>query len=105
MTIYIAKDFTIKPGPRTIKEGNDSGELFLNKILRAAFKNSLAEKEILVVNLDNTAGYATSFLEESFGGLQRENPKLKLEEHMKFISHDEPYLLDEIQEYITNARS
>lgn len=105
MTINIANDFSITPGPRTIKEGSFSAELFLNNILRNTFNNALDNSEILTVILDGTAGYATSFLEESFGGLQREHPNLKIEKHLKFISDEEPYLLDEIFEYIINARS
>ncbi len=105
MTLNIAKEFSVTPGPRTAKEGSFSAEIFLNTILRAAFKNALDNSEILTVNLDGTAGFATSFLEESFGGLQRENPSIKVEKHLNFISEEEPYLIDEIYEYTSNARS
>lgn len=104
MTVNIAKDFSITPGPRTISEGSYSAELFLNTILRAAFKNVLSQSKVLTVNLDGTAGFATSFLEESFGCLQRENPSIIVEDHIHFISEEEPYLLEEILEYISNAR-
>ena len=57
------------------------------------------------VDLDGVAGYGTSFLEESFGGLIRENkvPLDVIKRTIKLISHEEPSLLDEINEYLEDA--
>jgi hypothetical protein len=54
--------------------------------------------------LDDTAGYATSFLEAAFGGLAREYPIDEVLATLEFTSADEPYLPEEIREYIKEAR-
>ena len=66
-TISIADDFTRYPGGRYRKHGKGSGEEF-----RDAFLVPMLEKEEeVVIILDGTAGYSSSFLEEAFGGLVR----------------------------------
>lgn len=74
MDIYykISKEFTDTPGPRLINEGNYSGELFLSSVLIPKFKEALALKCNLVIDLDGTYGYPPSFLDEAFGGLVKE---------------------------------
>ena len=67
--LSVAKDYSKTPGTRYIKEGKFSGEDFLEKLLYPKMKEAIDQDKILVVNLDGTAGYATSFLDESFGGL------------------------------------
>jgi hypothetical protein len=67
--IKIAKDYSATPGPRSISEGSFSADIFRQKILAQAVKNVIDNDEILIIDLDGTAGYAPSFLEESFGGL------------------------------------
>jgi hypothetical protein len=66
--IYI-KDFTEYPGLRHCSISDDSGEEYYHSILNNAFKNSYEKKERLVINIDFTAGYAPSFLDEAFGNL------------------------------------
>jgi hypothetical protein len=105
MRIKIATEFTTAPGPRYINEGKFSGELFRKEILLPKLREALQSQCCLEVDLDGTAGYGTSFLEESFGGLIRED-KLDLEtlkKSLKFISTEQPDLLDEINEYIADA--
>lgn len=103
ISINIAKDFTITPGPRLVDEGEHSAELFLKNILRSAFTSVLQSNSSLTIILDGTSGYATSFLEESFGGLQRENPDVNILDYLAFVSEEEPYLVDEIKYFINNA--
>lgn len=105
MQIKLATDFSTAPGPRYIKEGNFSGEEFRIKILLPKLKEAMAAKCYLTVDLDGTAGFGTSFLEETFGGLIREN-KIDLaviNTTLKIISIEEPGLLDEIKEYLLDA--
>ena len=105
--IKISRDFTPTPGPRYIKESDidNSGESFRKKILYPTFLRALESKMRLVVDLDGTAGYGTSFLEESFGGLIRE-------EHMDYsiimnnldlISVEESFLIEDINHYLEDA--
>ena len=56
----------------------------------------------LTVILDGGYGYATSFLEEAFGGLAREMRNSKIKDII-IISEEEPQLISKIQQYITDA--
>ncbi|MCE3295291.1 MAG: hypothetical protein K0R65_1005 [Crocinitomicaceae bacterium] len=105
--IKIAKDFVTTPGPRYKKEGSHSGELFRDTILYPKLKEAINENIILQVDLDGTAGYGTSFLEESFGGLIRENNLTidVINKHLQIISSEEDYLCEDIQHYLEDAES
>lgn len=102
--IKIAEDYTKTPGVREEIEGDFPGEEFLEKILLPKFKQALAEKKKLFIDLDGTAGYATSFLEAAFGGLARKFKDHKIVlDNIEFKSDDDPFLIDDIKEYITDA--
>lgn len=103
--IVIAKDFTSTPGARNVDEGEFSGEEFLAKVLKPRFDNALKLNHKLVIDLDNTEGYATSFLEQAFGGLSRIYGKEKVLKYLEFKSDDEPLLIDEIKMYIAEANA
>jgi hypothetical protein len=105
MKIKIAQDFSIAPGSRYITEGMNSGEEFRKNLLYPKLKEAIDRECQLEVDLDGVAGYGTSFLEESFGGLIRENkvPLDVIKRTIKLISHEEPSLLDEINEYLEDA--
>ena len=105
MNIKIASDFTTAPGPRNISEGKFSGEQFRKDILLPKVREACAMKCLLTIDLDGTSGYGTSFLEESFGGLIREdNLNLAtLDSVLRFVSKEEPDLLGEIREYMEDA--
>jgi len=97
--INIAKDFSDAPGARYYDDGEFSGQEFREKILEPAFK----ENDTLTIILDGTEGYATSFLEESFGGLAREYDAKTVLDKIKFISVEDDALIDEIESYIKEA--
>lgn len=94
-------DFTEYPGPRYIEQGPDSGELFYEEILKPHFEK-IREKTtneicILRVNLDNTAGYASSFLDEAFGNLAYDYGQEFVINHLDIISTQEPDWIDIIK--------
>jgi len=66
-TIHVREDFTEFPGGRYREDGTFSGEEFRHDFLIPALD---AFDQVLIV-LDGTAGYPSSFLEEAFGGLVR----------------------------------
>ncbi|SRR5258706_241743 len=103
--IKIARDYTSTPGPRYIKEGDFSGEFFRQKILYPSFQRAISEGKKIVVVLDETAGYGTSFLEESFGGLIREEKMnyKSIIDNLKIISIEEDYLIEDVFHYIEDA--
>lgn len=103
LIINIAGEYCDTPGAREIEEGFFSGEDFLNKKLKPKFDQAVAENRKLLIDLDDTEGYATSFLEEAFGGLARlYSPQLVLS-ILKFKCLDEPLLAEEITTYIQEA--
>jgi hypothetical protein len=104
MKISIANDFSKTPGFRHITDGPFSGELFRKNILDPAFAK-LGKKEKIEIDLDRVAGYATSFLEEAFGGLARDHGIDDVLDKMIFICVDEPLLIDEIKAYIRNSKN
>lgn len=102
MIIDIARDYTKAPGGRFISEGSFSGEDFRKRILKPKFLEAKHNGEKLTVILDGGYGYATSFLEEAFGGLARDlHDKAIL--NIELISEEEPGLIEKILKYIHDA--
>lgn len=103
--ISVLKDFSPTPGPRYIHEGKFSGELFRQQVLFPKVSDALEKNLRFEVNLDGTAGYGTSFLEESFGGLIRIHglSHKRILELMTIISFEEDYLIDDVNEYLKDA--
>lgn len=104
-TIRIKDDFTRTPGHRSPDDGPFSGEQFLDEVLRPRFVAAQSHGDKLVVDLDGTAGYATSFLEAAFGGLAREFGEDAVLKTLDLRCSAEPYLPDEIREYIKDSRA
>lgn len=97
-------DFTEFPGPRYENIGEFSGARFRDEVLIEAIK--LYGPDNIAVDLDGTAGYGSSFLEEAFGGLVRSNaikPEQALALCSRLTSEDDPSLIDEIKSYISDA--
>lgn len=85
--IAIATDFTKYPGPRYKASGPYSGELFREEILIPALDEAIRGGSKVVVDLDDVAGYGSSFLEESFGGLIRRGySKADLDQHLVILA-------------------
>jgi len=105
--LKLAEKFSRTPGPRYASEGNHSGEDFRKNVLYPAYEAAVTEGNVLVVVLDGTCGYGTSFLEEAFGGLIRENgiPLASLNQNLRIVSEEEPDLLKEVAEYMDVAES
>lgn len=111
LIINIAKDFTRTPGVRAPEEGLSSGEEFLGRLLYPKFSEAVKQGVNLIVELDGTAGYATSFLEAAFGGLVRGEPKFRIpptklslvRKHLILRSLTDRFLVEEIMEYIEEA--
>jgi hypothetical protein len=105
ISLSIARDFSPTPGPRTRREGDFSGEQFLDELLKPKFIQARDSNESLVVDFDGAVGYATSFLEAAFGGLARNyEPHLVLKT-LKLVCTDEPSIVDEVRHYIEDAKS
>jgi hypothetical protein len=105
LTISVERDFSHTPGSRNVEEGAFSGEDFLHSILRKKYEQAEKEGIALLIDLDGVEGYATSFLEEAFGGLARIFGPKRVLKILEFKSDDEPLLIDEITSYIKEATS
>ena len=104
MLIKISTDFSETPGARLKNEGKYSGEEFRDDYLRIKYDEAKASSEKLTIDFDGGYGYPTSFLEEAFGGLARIYPPSEILAVLEFVSNDEPSLIDEVKNYIRNAR-
>lgn len=103
--IKVAVDFSRTPGARKPEEGPFPGVEFRNNILYPKLIEAIQDGEELLVDLDGVAGYGTSFLEESFGGLIRENGVSynDILKTLKFKSNEDPTYVDEIKQYLHEA--
>lgn len=66
--ISVAKQFSPTPAGRYLADGPYPGEKFRDDLLLPALRDS---ESLITVDLDGTAGFGSSFLEEAFGGLVR----------------------------------
>lgn len=103
--IKIATDFSLTPGARYRNDGRFSGEEFYETILQKKFQSAIDNRQKLTIDLDGTYGFATSFLNESFNRLALDFGPDKVWENIILLSSEEPYLIDEIKEYIYDAQA
>ena len=89
-TISILNDFSEYPSLRHCAISEDSGEEFYHTILNKRFKEALDKGQKLVIDLDYTAGYAPSFLDEAFGNLVYDFGLDEVKSRVKIISNQEP---------------
>ncbi|EKO33197.1 STAS-like domain-containing protein [Leptospira santarosai] len=99
--IKISKDFSDVVGHRSVSDGPNSGEEFRKKFLEPAIANNEIEK--IEIDMDDTWGYPSSFLEEAFGGLVRLFGKEIVEMKIRIISNQDESLNSRIQSYIQKA--
>ena len=97
LTVDIAKQFSAEPAGRYVDDGPHSGQVFRDKWLIPALKDS----ERVQIVLDGAEGYGSSFLEEAFGGLVRGGfSEADLTQRLILVSEEDPTLIDEIRAYI-----
>lgn len=99
--ISIAKEFSTEPAGRFPSDGPHSGERFRRELLVPA----LRECQNVVVILDGVEGYGSSFLEEAFGGLVREEGYSSTDIHnrIQFVSEEDESLEVEIWDYVDST--
>ena len=74
ITISIADDFSAYPAGRYPNDGKYNGTTFRKDVLVPALKGSNDQVEVI---FDGVAGFGSSFLEEAFGGLIRDEEMTK----------------------------
>jgi hypothetical protein len=83
-TVNIAKDFSKVPAGRTDDDGDFNGTKFRRKHLVPALKAN----EFVQVILDHTEGFGSSFLDEAFGGLVKEEgfSREEIQRRLSFVA-------------------
>lgn len=104
MIYSVALSFSRTPSARVESEGKFPG-VELREIISPLIKDCISRKEVFTIDLDGTAGFGTSFLEEVFGGLIRHEglsfEDLKL--YLTIKSDEEEDLIEECWDYIKDA--
>ena len=100
--IIIATDFTDAPGARYKEDGPFSGEEFYERLLLPAYQDVVRNKGILLIDLDDTWGYASSFISGAFGKLSQNFGAEIVLKHLLFKSDDSPALIQKVQNEIRN---
>lgn len=103
--ISIANDFSKFPAGRYREDGPYPGESFREEVLIPALRKAIHSNYILVVNIDGTMGFGSSFLEEAFGGLIRSRAFSKSDiQHKLAIESNLKSYKDLIWKYISEAK-
>ncbi|MBV6455090.1 MAG: STAS-like domain-containing protein [Bacteroidetes bacterium] len=97
-TISVLESFSEFPALRHCNISDKSGEEFYHSVLNREFKGQFEKKEKLIVNLDNTAGYASSFLDEAFGNLVFDFTLENVKKFIEIISNQEPHWKNMIEQ-------
>lgn len=103
MIVKISDVFSNTPGARFESEGPNSGEKFRKEILLPKYLEAKKNGENLVINLDDCYGFATSFLEEAFGGLVRELKEKNILNKIEIVSMDDATAETLIKKYVREA--
>lgn len=90
ITINISTDFTDCPGPRYCVQGDYSGEQFYHSLLNKKFASCISQDTELLLNLDDTNGYMSSFLDEAIGNLVYDFGGKEVRNRLKIVSNEEP---------------
>lgn len=99
--ISIAQQFSPTPGGRYLADGPFPGEKFREDLLLPELRKP---GNIVTVDLEGTAGFGSSFLEEAFGGLVRRGFAVSdLKSRLK-IKSDRPSYPARIWSYIEGAK-
>lgn len=99
--INIPLDFSPYPAGRYRSDSSSSGEAFRELLLAPKLRSD----ELVEVDFDGSMGYSASFLEEAFGGLVRKEKFSKefLHQKLRLNYRDDPYLIEEVWQYINEA--
>lgn len=96
--LSILSDFSEFPALRHCNLSDNSGEDFYHKVLNKKFAEAYDAGEKLVVNLDGTDGYASSFLDEAFGNLVFDFSLGIVKKNVEIVSQQQPHWKKMIEE-------
>jgi hypothetical protein len=86
------KDWSTTPGGRSRSSGKHSAEEFYEEVLNPAMLKANEQGEMLIVDLDGTAGIASSFINEAFGRLTLDFSQMRIRIGLVIMSNEDPNL-------------
>lgn len=102
--VNIARQFSRHPIGRYLDDSDASGQAFRERFLVPSLKHANAK---LQIELDGVAGFPSSFLEEAFGGLIREEgfTREELRKRLELVHENESYktYVEEVWFYVDEA--
>lgn len=99
--ISVAEQFSPTPAGRYLRDGPYPGERFRDEWLIPALRRE--PRSVVEIDLDGTAGFGSSFLEEAFGGLVRAGfPPDQLRLRLR-IRSSRPSYIERVWSYIDRA--
>jgi hypothetical protein len=101
--INVEKDFTDAPGARYRLDGPKSGQEFLEDLLEPRFLEAVKSGGKLLVDLDGTWGYASSFISATFGALSQKYGASKVNQHLALKSDEDSILLEKVMSEINQV--
>lgn len=99
VTYQFATQYTRYPGGRLRKHGPYSGEAFREDVLWPLLQG----KAKIHIDLSNTYGFGSSFLDESFGEIGKRLGVATCKQRLLFSSNDDPSLVDLVWAKIAKA--
>ena len=103
-TVIRVADWSDTPGGRERKHGPWSAVQFYDERLGPAFDQALNDDSVVVIDLDGTAGFLPSFIEETFGGLARKHGTDVVLKHLDIICDDDPETLKDAWDHVKNPK-
>jgi hypothetical protein len=101
--VLAVRDFSDIPGPRLRAQGDHSGQEFYEDYLLPAFEAARNTGFPIVVDLDGVEGYATVFLDETFGKLARQFGSMLVKQYLILRSTDDETIISDIEDYYKDA--
>lgn len=97
-------EFSLSPGPRYRRTGEDSAEEFYEEYLSKWMTDAKDDDKKLRIVLDGTSGFLSSFLDESFNRLIKDFEVDYLKKNIEIVSDEEPQWRDMIYTMFKDAR-
>lgn len=102
-TIKVATEFSIIPSGRQIGDGSATGKHFYEILVKAIL--GLDKNEKLIIDFDGVLTAGSSFLDEAFAGLIRNNilSKKDFNEIIEITATEHPEIKEKITKYVKSA--
>jgi hypothetical protein len=105
VNVSVAKDFTKVPWARYYSDWPFSWEEFYEEVLKIKYIESIEEWTKLMIDLDGTLWYPSSFPSEAFGRLYVNYWEEKIWDKIEIKSDENPFLIDIIRKEVIQYKN